>query len=189
MKCIALCEWWWRRWWRRWREGACVSCFCICVYSRSACIHLDSIYASQSLFPWIGRVRSNLPHRARRRASFFSPHHLLATMRVSFSLSPHLPSPSICVFSLSLSPSAAPRGSPLNAAICLCLPPSPSPLPLPPPLPAHFSEARCSWITPLTTSCKRGKSPTKSTRWREVVVVVVGGGDDEDTSRGGVKAC
>lgn len=99
----------WRRRKRK-RRGACLSFFCICVYSTSV-VHLDSIYAS--------RVFLNRPCMFQSFSPSFFFFITLLLQCMSLSLYPaflHM-----CL-SPSLSPSAAPQGRLLNAAICLCLP-------------------------------------------------------------------
>lgn len=113
-------------------RGVCARSFRACVYSTG--VHLDSVYVS--------RVFLN-----RRAFQSSSPCQLLITlfMHVSFSLHPASTRRHMCLPPF-LSPSAAPQGSLLNAAICLRLrlpgPPVPSPPSPAPPLVNHGANCR-----------------------------------------------
>lgn len=153
--------------------GTCVSCFCICVYSTSMCACASIWTPLMPAESFLNRPCTFQSFSLSQSASLFF-YHPLATMHVSFSLS-CLPLPPYVSFSLSITFS----GSPGQTIKCCNLSLSPI-LTLPPSLPflssQPFSEARCSWITALTTTCKRGKSLTKSRGWREVIRTYLKGG-------------
>lgn len=112
MKCLALCE-------RRWESGGGgrgrggVHVFLSSVYVCTVrALSIWTPFMPAESF-WIDRVCSNLSHRA----SFFFITLLLQCMSLSL-----YPAFLHMCLSPSLSPSAAPQGRLLNAAICLCLP-------------------------------------------------------------------
>lgn len=117
MKCVALCE---RRSEPAEEEGEELHVALVSVFVCEACAHPSGPLVPMS-YLWIDDVGSSFSSSSRRVSSF---NHPLSTMHVSFyfaSLSLHM------WLSPSLSPSVAPQGSLLNAAICLCPPSSPPP--------------------------------------------------------------
>lgn len=119
-------------------EGACVSCCCMCVCTVRVCASIWTPFMP---------AESLLNRRCMFQSSSLSFITLLLQC-MSYSLYLASLFLHMCL-SLSLSPSAAPQGRLLNAAICLCLPSLPSlppsvafSLSLSPRLAAHESQLK-----------------------------------------------